>query len=375
MLSNLIKPKQGSLQVNVFGGGVGESIVIHLPEGKYIVVDSFTNFDTKRSVILDFLEFVGASLETDVLQIVVSHWHDDHISGIAKVIETCPNAKVICAAALMQKDFMKLVLAQRKHKPVLNNTPTGVDEFFSISKILGQRKQATNVNGYTWAIPDRVLFKDNSNNIEIVCLSPSDQEFSQAVEKFASIVGAISVGQPKQAVCSDDDPNDTAIALVINYKDTAIVLGSDLEQTGNDKTGWTAALNSQCFPKTKVKILKVPHHGSKNAFNQQFWDNHLEKNGIVALTPYNRSHLPREIDKDRILSYSTNSFIGADKPKSKPKKRDLTIDKIVNESLKSRKIHDTKIGCIQIDVPSDGSNSIVNLAGAAMKMQTFEPVK
>jgi glyoxylase-like metal-dependent hydrolase (beta-lactamase superfamily II) len=59
---------------------VGESLVVHLGDGDWMVVDSFVDRQTGRPVALDYLTRLGLSPEKVLRHIVISHWHDDHMS-------------------------------------------------------------------------------------------------------------------------------------------------------------------------------------------------------------------------------------------------------------------------------------------------------
>jgi hypothetical protein len=370
----LSKPKKNSFTVYVFGGGVGESIVIHKPDNKFLVIDSFKNNETKRSIVLDFLEYVGADPKVDVSQIIISHWHDDHISGISKVIETCDSAEVFCSSALLHKDFLELVNLQEKHKSMLSQE-SGVDEFIAIKKILSSRLAAGASKHICYAGPDRIIFRDLSLNLEISTLSPSDKEIDLAISGFAKIISEIKPLGPKKTIPSThEDPNDTAIAIAVKYNEHTIVLGSDLEQRIDPETGWSKAIQCTTFPKGTLSLIKVAHHGSQNGHNDNIWSKQVCENSLAVLTPFNRSHLPRITDKERILSHTKKAYLSADKTNSKPEKRDRAVEKLLSESGVKRKVNTTKAGCVEIYFET-GHEPTFNLSGSAVPLTEFIPLK
>jgi hypothetical protein len=47
--------------------------------------------------------------------------------------------------------------------------------------------------------------------------------------------------------------------------DIALLLGADLEETGEEDTGWSVIVASTERPHGKASIFKIPHHGSETA--------------------------------------------------------------------------------------------------------------
>lgn len=106
-------PENDELEITLFGSGYGESVVVHIGDGKWIIVDSSINRDTRKPAALEYLEGIDVDVSSQVKGVVVTHWHDDHIRGISEIAKKCSSAKFCISAALMcsqQKDkFLKLV--------------------------------------------------------------------------------------------------------------------------------------------------------------------------------------------------------------------------------------------------------------------------
>lgn len=374
LFKSLSLPISGELQINLFGAGVGESIGIHLPDDTWLLVDSFINSETKNPILLDFLNSLNVDLKKQVAHIVITHWHDDHIKGISKIISECPNARVWISNALARTEFLSIVELQKDHRRVLDATGTGVDEFGAIFAILAERKKlASGKNSIGWASSDRVIIDNSDAKIRVSCLSPSDYEFQLAIEKFAALVPKGNA-QPMR-VMSSESPNDTAVVLSIETANASVILGSDLEESTDSRRGWTAVLQTQTFPKGKINFFKVPHHGSENAHNSVLWDNHLEKNVCSLLSPFSRSHLPRLRDKERILNLSENAYIASQPTLGKAPQRNSTVEKIAAETLVTRRILSSKAGAVQIQLKPKNTEFSVSLAGTALPLKSFQPVK
>ena len=73
---------------------------MHVGHGSWILIDSCIDGQTKRPAALSYLQDIGVNPAQDVKMIVASHWHDDHIRGLASVVEACPQARFVLSDAI-----------------------------------------------------------------------------------------------------------------------------------------------------------------------------------------------------------------------------------------------------------------------------------
>lgn len=88
-------PGEREIEVSVFGPGFGECLVIHAGHGDWIVVDSCLDVATREPAALTYLK----ALQVDpsaVRRIIATHWHDDHVRGLGKLLRACANALQLC---------------------------------------------------------------------------------------------------------------------------------------------------------------------------------------------------------------------------------------------------------------------------------------
>ena len=101
-------PGENEFEVVLFGPGYGESIVLHIGFGSWVIVDSCIN-DAGKPRALEYLESIGVNPAQGVELIVATHWHDDHIRGMAKLVEVCSKANFCCANALRTEEFLAAI--------------------------------------------------------------------------------------------------------------------------------------------------------------------------------------------------------------------------------------------------------------------------
>ncbi len=98
-------PAADQFEVSIFGPGFGECAVVHIAHGAWVIVDSCSDpRDPSTCVPEAYLRTLGVDFR-QVQLIVATHWHDDHVRGIGRMVEVCREAKFSCARALVQNEF------------------------------------------------------------------------------------------------------------------------------------------------------------------------------------------------------------------------------------------------------------------------------
>ena len=151
-------PKLDEIEVSVFGPGYGEAIVLHVGEGKWILVDSCIEPASELPAALGYLHDLDVDVENAVKLIVATHWHDDHICGFGTVLDECKSAAISISSALDIEEFLALPVLYRE--PVVRRS-SGLNEFIQMLRILDARKeQGVRFGSPTLALADRLLFHD-----------------------------------------------------------------------------------------------------------------------------------------------------------------------------------------------------------------------
>ena len=195
-------PGEDEFELTLLGPGYGESIVLHVGKGVWILVDSC--IDTGRAPrALRYLESIGVDPAEGVGLIVATHWHDDHIRGIAKMVEVCSQATFCCASVLCNKEFFTFTRALERRS--FSYVSSGLREIHNvISRLMETRSIPRS------ALANRRIFVDGK--CEIWSLSPSDRVFQDFLK---SIRPRVSIGSSRRETRIPDlSPNKVAIALV-----------------------------------------------------------------------------------------------------------------------------------------------------------------
>jgi beta-lactamase superfamily II metal-dependent hydrolase len=324
-IANFDLPSIDTAEITLIGtaGGYGESIVVHLGDQNWAIVDSCRDPLNGSCLPLEYLQSIGVKVEEQVKLLVCTHWHNDHIKGLAELFTECEQAQ-FCFAPCTDVDKFLLFVNIEQLKTKDNQSTT---EFAKCLDIATQRNTPI-----IRAIQDRTLLKLNigDNTCSIFSLSPSDATLkAYDIEVSTLIENVNSMGR-----IVIEGPNSKSVALLLTIGKHNAILGADLEVCGNKFEGWTNILdNSQVINRDhKASFFKIPHHGSSNGYDLRVWDELLTKNAVGNLTPYNRSKLPK-IEMLSVYSGHTSNLYSTSDSSSAPKtkKRDRSIEKAIRE--------------------------------------------
>lgn len=344
----LTRPDLDEAEISLFGPGIGECALIHYGNGRWFVIDSCLSPENQEPVALTYLESIGVDVSTSVLGILVTHWHEDHIKGISKLIKKCGHANFYLSAALMEREAIELALLFKKD---LSNTDTGIREF---REVIAQVKSRQETNRIKVVSASTSLFHDTSLDTRMIALSPSSQAQALAIVELAGLLPKVGGRRIKLFPRTG---NFTAVAAHFTFGNFSVLLGSDLEDTGNPNTGWTAVLNSGIFQSHSLncsQLYKVAHHGSVTGHHQGVWDQLLEDRPLSIATPFISSKLPTEDDIVRISGFSSQFIVTRDVNAKGKVKRDPMVERELSAIVNSRKVLNDKMGHIQVRAKQDG---------------------
>jgi len=338
-------PDPDQVEVTLFGPGYGECVVVHLGENRWIVIDSCIDTTTGNPAVLEYFKTIGVSAQEAIKLIIISHWHDDHIKGLSRVIESCPDTPVCCSLAMTKEEFIANVLDY--DNLFTRATTSGVSEIKETLRILRDNKRSIKK-----ALANRTILRLRAQGASEPCvitsLSPSDSEMEIFLNDIANMIPELKKTKKRVPSLS---PNNTAVALWIEIGSARILLGSDLEEMGKPSTGWSAIVHSEDRPQGQASIFKIPHHGSQTGHHDQVWEEMIDKSRIAILSPWylGGNILPTTRDIERIISFASDSYITTYKlpPKSK-KTRPSAVERTIRETVGKIKVVEPSMGWVSL---------------------------
>lgn len=325
-------------------GGYGESVVVQLGPDTWMVVDSCVNPKTKEPLPLLYLKSLGVNVETDVKLIVCSHWHNDHIIGMDKLLEECKSAVFSFAITSDKSKFLEFIgLDSRKDK--LQSGTSSTDIMARCLEIVNKRRSIVKP-----IIQDRLLFKvEGRLNISVFALSPSDTVLSEFGSEISQLINDYTPYENKKIVIRT--PNEKCVALQVCVNNHTAILGGDLEASSDNKHGWLCILNDcTCISKGKASLFKIPHHGSNNAYEEKAWNVLFDDSTLVGqLSPFihGKTCIPTKEMLSIFLRNVKHLYITSYKLWSKPKKREHQKEKLIQRFNQTLQEITFQIGIIE----------------------------
>lgn len=276
-----------------------------------MVVDSCVHPLSGVPLALLFFELAGLDPAECVARIVATHWHDDHIRGIARVYEACPRATFVCSDALSRRRPLALFTAKTNSTPPPERRVRSArSEMTEVFRLASNRKRSgVHTKPLQWASSDKPLWAEDADglSVRLTALSPSDASVTVAAELIGKDLSAgYDVSRLPRVT------NEDSVALWLQFDDVGALLGADLEVTSDPARGWDAVLNLLEDPPHGLgAVIKVPHHGSANAHHDDVWSKMLQKKPVALVAPWRGGgkSLPTSEDLTRLCSLSGAVFV------------------------------------------------------------------
>jgi hypothetical protein len=282
----LQNPDKDEIDVVVVGPGFGESILVHIGDGDWIIVDSCLDSSSDRPAALVFFEYIGVDPTTAVKLICASHWHDDHVGGIADLVQVCTGAEFACSAALNRGEFVELASIYNRNRTLI---------------------------------------------------------------------------QPS-----------LSIAMWVEVGDLKILLGTDVEEHGDPRRGWSAIVAAR-DGNPRANLFKIAHHGSITGHHAGIWKSLLTQRPHAVLTPWNRgSKLPTESDCLRITSLTDLAFATSRPTSRREKRKGPGVDRTLSEGNISIRDIESPTGFVHFRVKANSPlDWTVTLSVEAITLDKF----
>ncbi len=351
----LTTPDSDYAEISLFGPGIGECIVLHFGEGRWFIIDSCLNPDTKQPIALEYLRSIGVDVSNQVAGILITHWHCDHIEGAFTLLKACENAKLYHSFALSSDEALQMAALYKKD--VFANTDKEIREFSSIIQFLFKTK----ARGRLDPVKAQHAFFDYRTGVQtrMIAMSPSNTSVTQAISNLVNIKPIDGSIRKRNIVKQSENLN--AVAIHFTFGSFSAVLGSDLEVTDNNQTGWSAVFNSDIVGNLSLStssLFKVSHHGSETGHHDKIWSDLLVDKPLSITTAYTRSGLPNTDNINRVKALSSEFIVTRDSNAAKKIKREGMVEREMRAITKKRMSVNDRMGHVQIRVSPSGELNI-----------------
>lgn len=354
-----LPPDPEEFELTLIGPGYGESVVLHLGGGAWVIVDSCVDSEGAPRP-LRYLDDLGVDPTESVRFVVATHWHDDHIRGMAQVVARCRRARFCCSGALRAEEFLAAVGGSEAWSH--SRVSSGVRELHDVFSHLAESRKPT------WALADRLLHRMSDS--EVWALSPDDPVFRRFLESLTRLLPDHGDTKRRIPVLS---PNEVSVVLWVRSAGVIVLLGADLE-----RAGWQRILGRETRPEGVASAFKLPHHGAESAHEPGVWERMLTPSPIAILTPWTKGgrSLPTKTDQSRILGETPHAYATAPPVRARKRKdQGQVVERTLREMGAEIRRDAQQFGAVRLrrNLDDAGKWSVETL-GAAMRLGEEPPV-
>lgn len=317
------------LTIHVLGAGVGESIVLHLPDGRWGVVDccASSSNDPQKNATLKFLQDKGVA---DLEFLCLTHPHQDHFRGMSHLLEHFPVKYFWKYTGFGGQQFLRLIQlleveAREKDDSERSSLASELEQILLlIRKKMAQQDPPMQIWKPGTAVPLYPIPDDAAARLRIMSLAPGGEQverYDAEFERCFRADGTIKARLP------DSSHNLASSAFLVEFGRTRVLLGGDVETAG-----WREVIDKIGARRLAVHAVKVSHHGSTNGYCEGLWG-HFSAEGAprAVVTAYASHSLPRKEALDHIGRHASHLYLTCETA-LKPGELPLTL----NPALKSR---------------------------------------
>ena len=284
-LSQRNLPLDDEIEITVLGinESVGESIVVHIGSGEWVIIDCCKTRDG-INLPLYYLSEIGADL-SKVLRVACTHLHSDHIVGLSEVLDRCKNSR-FAYSMVGDHNSLKYVIAQYKKDANLPNEGTFGEFMKCIDIVKKQRRKVVPIG------LDQPIFADPNRKILGISPSINMNEMYQWKLLRYNLNDPIPSNLLKTNFCS--------VASILLIGKVHAILGADLESNRRynedieackencnrkSKRGWCNVFqSSQYFLHYKYDYIKISHHSSSTGYCPLLWEQFMSHQSIGSST-------------------------------------------------------------------------------------------
>jgi len=284
-----------TISVYLIGPGVGESVVLIMPDRRVVVVDSCMRAGVNYPASV--LTNLGV---TQIDLLVITHPDLDHVKGIEDLVDTFRPARIWRHPFVLAREVLDMLKlgAPTRHA-------TALQALAQLDVYLRQTGAVEQVAaGRSWPSPGA------SCPYTLHALAPTAYDQLRATDRIRGLV-EVRGGRPTLTNLGmgwldgsrplGDVPNMVSLGLALEWGPRRIVLAGDIESgDGGPFSGGRGVLEYLDRPDDRrghlvddVDLVKVAHHGSRGAFLDEAWARHAHTSRPVGIaTTYSPSRLP-----------------------------------------------------------------------------------
>lgn len=297
-----IKP---TLEIHILNSGIGESIILKLPNGKWGVVDCYSPSlrDNQANPTLHFLKKNNIH-ELEFL--CITHPHDDHYRGMSQIIKYYGNnIKEFWRFGGINIDellsYLKINSLENEETKLTDSVEDLINTFATITELKKAGLRVRYINDFSKLYSEQCSIganKTDMQSIEIFSLGPSSNlvhDYVTTLKECFDETGTIDIEKKQK------NHNMISIVLMVKFEKTKIILGADAENKS-----WMYIMDDHLrSEELSAHAVKISHHGSMSSIINGLWASFAVKDKPFSIvTPYFARSLPQHEAMEHIWQYT-----------------------------------------------------------------------
>lgn len=290
------------LTLYVFGPGFGESQVVWLPDGKWMVVDSCVQGGVNLP-----LELLRHFEVTSIDLLATTHPDLDHYKGLRQLVEGFRVERLWQYPGFMTP--REIIVQYKREDPDNKSWQELLEMRDAMDLAINKARVREAVYDTRW-LPE-------AGPCRVTSVAPCDREKTYELERTGKLYARLQKGDKlthNEERSRMGKANCLSLAIMIGWNDVGILLGGDVEH--DDKRpdrGWLGLLeelnaDEQLALIQGLRVVKLPHHGSESAFCEEAWKQHASTRPVelAVSTRFNKgvNPPPRTVALDKLLPYA-----------------------------------------------------------------------
>jgi beta-lactamase superfamily II metal-dependent hydrolase len=296
-LSHFDPDSQPPINIYFIGEGIGESILVHIPNQFVMVVDCHGGKSTSS---MDYL--LNSLGITQINLLVLTHLHYDHYSGLKVLLEKYDVCSFAHSYSLHWDNTLQLskLFELKKFGDTIPKETNLTSLVQTISKVKKNKWSKDLVNCYKHINNSSTLYASKIAGTDVVidCIAPLadifDDSFYKQLEKNIEKTKKKGLDYLADAITKKHNTkmNETCSIIRIRYGNSLVLLTADSENKTLNEIN-----NSNLTSKlTEIKsiLIKIPHHGSDTSGSKFLFDKQIteSKKMYGVITPNTGHGLP-----------------------------------------------------------------------------------
>lgn len=257
--------------------GQGDCIILELPDGKNMIIDSGDKSNANKQTIADFTESKGI---TTFDYLLLTHQDSDHVGNMDWVIDNYEIKYIF-------RPNMKTV--NETYAPQLPDEFNTGSSFTTDTVIYGKFM----LSAYNEGCPVEIFYKDSDFTNTILYME----------ETYTYSFDFLTPTAEKASDIYYKDNNNYSPVILFEYCGTKIMFTGDAEK---ENLGEYVLTYGNTY---NVDILKVGHHGSENATTSAFVEAIDPEYAIIQCGLNNKYGHPHAEALNRLSGYDSNMII------------------------------------------------------------------